>query len=624
CHTLTLVGNKLYAFGLNGSGQLGLGDVQSRLVPIASQLDKIISEVYAGGDHSFIICTSKDDIEVDHVESPIYDLLDQKCVAHLTLERLKHVLCKSVPHVLDELKLVLSNTPCLNGSFLKKDFKNYFTGRKNSGVDMDDVMEGFQLLNESAHSETFTKTMQDCIERHLIPKFRSSPPPDVEALRLFVILPWCPAFSCIERYRTLHMPFVSALLNLKPLPLEVIESWWSLFELRHFNRVLKIFKQVVVNLLITDDYKKEQTILESMLNLLAILHKVNSSTKKLPLDSFYVNELAEKVEIRQDYYLHINNPSDERFSFCNYPFIFNAGVKTLLLETDALLTQQTQMQQAHFNTFLMQLGLAPQNFPYLVLTVSRNNLVQDTINQLLSFPPNDLKKPLKVVFRGEEADDAGGVRKEFFMLLLTELLQPKYGMFVEYTESRKLWFAPHLFENDDVGMYKLIGILCGLAIYNGIIVALPFPLALYKKLLDQPTVLEDLKDLSPTEGRSLESLMDYDNDDFEDVFSLYFQVSIDIFGTSKTVDLKPDGGSLSVTKSNRQEYIDLYVDRKLNTSIADQFNAFKEGFHKAVASRILRFFQPIELMEMAVGNEQYDWYLFEKETVYKGDYWRYH
>lgn len=37
---------------------------------------------------------------------------------------------------------------------------------------------------------------------------------------------------------------------------------------------------------------------------------------------------------------------------------------------------------------------------------------------------------------------------------------------------------------DDV-MYYLIGIVCGLAIYNYIIIPLPFPPVLYKKLLRQ-------------------------------------------------------------------------------------------------------------------------------------------
>lgn len=41
--------------------------------------------------------------------------------------------------------------------------------------------------------------------------------------------------------------------------------------------------------------------------------------------------------------------------------------------------------------------------------------------------------------------------------------------------------------------------MCGLAIYNFIIIDLPFPLALYKKLLNEPVTLQDLKDLKPIE-----------------------------------------------------------------------------------------------------------------------------
>lgn len=48
---------------------------------------------------------------------------------------------------------------------------------------------------------------------------------------------------------------------------------------------------------------------------------------------------------------------------------------------------------------------------------------------------------LQVIFVGEEAVDAGGVRKEFFLLIMKELLDPKYGMFRYYEESRLIWFA---------------------------------------------------------------------------------------------------------------------------------------------------------------------------------------
>lgn len=102
---------------------------------------------------------------------------------------------------------------------------------------------------------------------------------------------------------------------------------------------------------------------------------------------------------------------------------------------------------------------------------------------------------LQVKFHNEEAEDAGGVKKEFFMLVLKEILDPKYGMFKEYEETRTIWFSEDSLE-DEV-MYFLIGLLCGLAIYNFIIIDLPFPLALYKKLLKEPCGLVDIKDLSP-------------------------------------------------------------------------------------------------------------------------------
>lgn len=143
---------------------------------------------------------------------------------------------------------------------------------------------------------------------------------------------------------------------------------------------------------------------------------------------------------------------------------------------------------------------------------------------------------------GEEAVDAGGVRKEFFLLIMKELLDPKYGMFRYYEESRLIWFSNkvlgycffflrHRLKSsqkrkgrssmtllatkclvtvfdlslqtfEDFDLFHLIGLICGLAIYNLTIVELHFPVALYKKLLKREATLDDLKELMPDVGRS--------------------------------------------------------------------------------------------------------------------------
>lgn len=117
--------------------------------------------------------------------------------------------------------------------------------------------------------------------------------------------------------------------------------------------------------------------------------------------------------------------------------------------------------------------------PCLILIVRRDNIVGDTMEVLRKSKNVDYKKPLKVkdakilllslsispnefylqiinaiyvflcklcrstqvIFVGEEAVDAGGVRKEFFLLIMKELMDPKYGMFRYYEESRLIWFS---------------------------------------------------------------------------------------------------------------------------------------------------------------------------------------
>jgi hypothetical protein len=55
----------------------------------------------------------------------------------------------------------------------------------------------------------------------------------------------------------------------------------------------------------------------------------------------------------------------------------------------------------------------------------------------------------------------------------------------------------------------------------------------------------------------------------------------------------------------------------LHNQIAMQLEAFKMGFTKVLKSTILEFFQPRELMEMVIGNENYDWEEFKEVFVFR-------
>ena len=61
-------------------------------------------------------------------------------------------------------------------------------------------------------------------------------------------------------------------------------------------------------------------------------------------DQFYISQLQEKVAIRQDYLNWVRQgsigASHSMMSFCDYPFVFDAEAKTMLLQTDAMIQME--------------------------------------------------------------------------------------------------------------------------------------------------------------------------------------------------------------------------------------------------------------------------------------------
>lgn len=427
------------------------------------------------------------------------------------------------------------------------------------------------------------------ITNYLIKSLHPSPA-DIEVLRIYVTLPVYHEFVNSKNYGKLHSPFSRAILGLNEIPLKIISNWWANQSPEYFERLVANFKGVVLYI-ISIELKKgmssqQQTACETNLELalktLALFCNINDKmrTVRIAHDVFYLPELLDYVDLQSDYVAWFRNQKQERgnqfrFHLCEYPFLFDAKAKTLLLQTDQALQMQEAMQNATATSLLTSIL---SNQQYVMFNVTRENLVIDTIREIMMCRQIDLKKPLKVKFAGEEAEDAGGVRKEFFMLLIKDLLDPKYGMFVEYEDSRCIWFSEHTFE--DTEMYMLVGVICGLAIYNFTIVNIPFPLALYKKLLKEKVDIRDLNDLSPTVANSMTSLLNYDDDDLEDVFDLTFEITREVFGEVKTIALKDGGDKIRVTKDNRKEFVDLYVDYVLNKSIEKEFDSFNTGFMK--------------------------------------------
>ena len=117
-----------------------------------------------------------------------------------------------------------------------------------------------------------------------------------------------------------------------------------------------------------------------------------------------------------------------RFAFCQYPFFLSVGAKIRIMEHDAKRQMEARAREAFFDSLLKNKALE-QN---LLLKVRRDCLVEDSLNgisEVVGTGQEDIKKSLKVQFVNEEGIDAGGLRKEWFLLLAREIFDPNFGRF---------------------------------------------------------------------------------------------------------------------------------------------------------------------------------------------------
>jgi len=144
-------------------------------------------------------------------------------------------------------------------------------------------------------------------------------------------------------------------------------------------------------------------------------------------------------------------------------------------------------------------------------------------------------------------------------------------------------------------------------------------MVVYKKLLGKPLGLKDFAEIDPMSANSLKDLlqMKKDGEDIEDL-CLMFDITEEVFGENKTVELINGGSQIPVTNENVESYIKLYIEWKLEKSIERQFNAFKEGYDIVCDNLIMHTLHHEELDELVSGLNEFNWNDFKESVIYDG------
>ena len=157
---------------------------------------------------------------------------------------------------------------------------------------------------------------------------------------------------------------------------------------------------------------------------------------------------------------------------------------------------------------------------YLLLNISRQNVVHDAFDQVWQRRRTELLRPLRI--RLGETDeleighDLGGVQIEFFNLLWRELLREETHLFTTDSSTGLAYFRPGSLQ--PLYMFELCGLLFGLAVYNGITLPVNFPTAFYRRLAPRGGWDAVISDRWPEVSRSLDTILDEDIPGLEAVF----------------------------------------------------------------------------------------------------------
>lgn len=147
----------------------------------------------------------------------------------------------------------------------------------------------------------------------------------------------------------------------------------------------------------------------------------------MPTSDFY-NTLLDYTDLIADFKVWESRKA--KFTFCQYPFLLSIGSKTRILEYDARRQMENKAREAYFDNVTS--GRSADI--YLNLHVRRECVVDDSLRQIseaVGTGQEELKKGLRVKFTGEEGIDAGGLRKEWFLMLVRDIFDPNHGEFIQ-------------------------------------------------------------------------------------------------------------------------------------------------------------------------------------------------
>ncbi|KAL3661192.1 hypothetical protein V7S43_013799 [Phytophthora oleae] len=246
--------------------------------------------------------------------------------------------------------------------------------------------------------------------------------------------------------------------------------------------------------------------------------------------------------------------------------------------------------------------IKPWEDGHLKMRVHRENILVESMEQLLGVQMEHIHMPLRIEFIGEVAIDAGGLEREWFSLVTERLFDETIGLFMcAHVDSLAYVINPNSVEAsaDHLLYFRGAGRLLGRALLEGQLMKAHLALPVLKHLLGVPISFSDLEFFDQEVYNSLKWMKDNDG---VDALGLDFTVTNrKLNGEVETIELKEGGKDIDLTDENKQEYIYLRLRYIMLDSYAEQLQHLMAGVFEVIPQELILVFDYQELELVLCG-----------------------
>jgi len=237
----------------------------------------------------------------------------------------------------------------------------------------------------------------------------------------------------------------------------------------------------------------------------------------------------------------------------------------------------------------------------LAVHVRRDHVFEDSFRELHRRTADEWKNRFYIVFEGEEGQDAGGLLREWYLIISREIFNPMYALW-STSPGDRVTYTPNpasYCNSNHLSYFKFVGHVIAKAVYDNKLLECYFTRSFYKHILGVLVKYRDMESEDYAFYQGLVFLLENSVDALG--YELTFSTEIQEFGVTEVRDLKPDGRRIPVTEDNKHEYVKLVCQEKMTGAIRKQINAFLDGFYDIIPKRLISIFNEQELELLISG-----------------------